>query len=95
MGSTRRSFTAEYKKQAVQLVLDGTTATKVAANIGVHERTLRKWVNSENADGAESDRPLDINERAELEQVRKENAHLNMQLEFAKKVATWFAKDQR
>ena len=95
MGSTRRSFTAEYKKQAVQLVVGGTSVATVAANIGVHEMTLRKWVKKENADGAESDRPLDINERAELERFRKENAHLKMQLEFAKKVATWFAKDKQ
>jgi transposase len=95
MGSTRRSFTAEYKKQAVQLALGGTPVAMVAKNIGVHEMTLRKWVKKESADAAESGRPLDINERAELEHVRKENAELRMQLEFAKKVATWFANDQR
>lgn len=33
MGSTRRSFTAEYKKQAVQLVLDGTPIITVAKHI--------------------------------------------------------------
>ncbi|HET9877190.1 MAG TPA: transposase [Mycobacterium sp.] len=85
MGSTRRSFTAEYRKQAVQLVLDGTSVAAAAKNIGVHEMTLRKWVKKESADGAESGRTLDTNERAELVQVRKENAELQMQLEFAKK----------
>jgi transposase len=95
MGSTRRSFTAEYKKQAVQLVFGGTPVATVAKNIGVHEMTLRRWVKKESADAAESGRALDINERAELELVRKENAELRMKLEFAKKVATWFAKDQR
>ena len=95
MGSTRRSFTAEYKKQAVQLVLDGTPIVTVAKNIGVHEMTLRRWVAKESADTGESARPLDINERAEFERVRKENAELRMKLEFAKKVATWFANDQR
>jgi transposase len=37
--------------------------------------------------------PLDDSERAELERLRAENTELKMQVEFAKKVATWFAKD--
>lgn len=49
----------------------------------------------ESADTGESARLLDINERAEFERVLKENAGLRMKLEFAKKVATWFANDQR
>ena len=45
MGSTRRSFTEEYKEQAVAFVLDGNrSVADVARNIGVHEMTLGKWV---------------------------------------------------
>jgi transposase len=46
-------------------------------------------------DGEESGRPLDRDERAELERLRKEVARLRMEAEFAKKVAAWFAKDQQ
>ncbi|MBC2592549.1 hypothetical protein [Rhodococcus aetherivorans] len=52
---------------------------------------MKKARNEDN----EPDRPLDINERAELERLRKEIVHTRMQLDFAKKVATWFAKDQQ
>ena len=38
-------------------------------------------------------RPLTVDEREELRELRAENRELKMQLEFAKKVATWFAKD--
>ncbi len=38
---------------------------------------------------------LTESERAELVRLRQENAHLELQLEFAKKVSTWFAKGQR
>ncbi|MDQ2877422.1 MAG: transposase [Actinomycetota bacterium] len=99
MGSTRRSFTDEYKQEAVEYVLDGgRTIADVARNIGVHEMTLGKWVkkardNEAPADSGEA--PLHQSERAELKQLREENAHLHMQVAFAKKVATWFAKDQR
>ncbi|MEV0298412.1 transposase [Nocardia sp. NPDC050710] len=41
MGSTRRSFTEEYKAQAVAFVVDeGRPVAEVARNIGVHEMTL-------------------------------------------------------
>lgn len=95
MGSTRRSFTEEYKKQAVGFVLDGQPVTAVAGNIGVHEMTLRKWVKKEKDSGRAEQKPLDPNERAELERLRAENTQLQMQLAFAKKVSTWFAKGQQ
>ena len=45
MGSTRRSFTEEYKDQAVAFVIEGNrSVADVARNIGVHEMTLGKWV---------------------------------------------------
>jgi transposase len=38
---------------------------------------------------------LNEDERAELERLREEVKHARMEVEFAKKVATWFAKDPR
>ena len=96
MGSTRRRFTDEYKQHAVRLVLDsGDPVAEIARNIGVHEMTLGKWVKKARDDGEESARPLNENERAELERLRKEVARLRMEADFAKKVAAWFAKDQQ
>ena len=78
---------------------------EVARNIGVHEMTLGKWVKKERdarEDATEPDAPLSESERAELlrlrddyKSARAENAQLQMQVSFAKKVATWFAKDQQ
>jgi transposase len=96
MGSTPRRFTDEHKQRAVGLVLDsGDPVAEIARSIGVHEMTLGKWVKKARDDGEESARPLDDNERAELERLRKEVARLRMEAEFAKKVAAWFAKDQQ
>ncbi|WP_163544725.1 transposase [Occultella kanbiaonis] len=106
MGSTRRSFTDEYKANAVSLVLDdGHTIAETARNIDVHEMTLGKWVKKERdaREGQrEPDAPLTETERVELDRLREENkevkaenAHLQMQVSFAKKVATWFAKEQQ
>jgi transposase len=106
MGSTRRSFTAEYKTEAVNFVIEGNRPiAEVARNIGVHEMTLGKWVKKER-EARESAPPssarLTESERAELIRLRAERkakdaetAELRMQVEFAKKVATWFAKGKQ
>ena len=60
----------------------------------MHEMTLGKWVKKARDDGEESTRPLDEDERAELER-RKEITRARMEAEFAKRVAAWFAKGQQ
>ena len=96
MGSTRRSFTVEYKAAAVDFVLnDGRTIADVARSIGVHEMTLGKWVKKARDERGEPAPVLSVDERAELERLRVENRRLKMEAEFAKKVAAWFAKDQQ
>ena len=93
--STRRHFTQEYKDQAVSLVLDsGRTIAEVARSIGVHEMTVGKWVKKAKDAGRVSASELDGDERAELERLRGEVVQLRMECDFAKKVATWFAKEQ-
>jgi transposase len=93
--ATRRHFTQEYQDQAVSLVLhSGRTIRDVAKSIGVHEITLGKWVNKAKGGDSDRDEELSETERAELERLRKENATLRMERDFAKKVAAWFAKEQ-
>ena len=94
--ATRRRFTQEYKDQAVGFVADsGRPIAEVARSIGIHEMTLGKWVKQ----AKESVKPgsssaLSRDQRAELERLRKENAVLLMEHYFAKKVATWLAKEK-
>ena len=97
MGSTRRSFTEEYKASAVGLVLDdGHSIAETARNIGVHEMTLGKWVKkARDSSGKRPEKPLSESEREELIRLREEVKHARMEAEFAKKVASWFAKGQR
>jgi len=106
MGSTRRNFTEEYKEEAVRFVIEGhRSIAEVARNIGVHEMTLGKWVKKAR-DARQAavppDAPLSESERMELIRLRAEAkdrdaevAELRMQVEFAKKVATWFAKGKQ
>src|SRR3954462_15960557 len=83
----------------------GRPVVEVARNIGVHEMTLGKWVKKERDKQAASvpaDAPLSESERLELIRLRAElkvdkakNASLHLQVEFAKKVAAWFAKGKQ
>ncbi|MGH9206473.1 MAG: transposase [Acidimicrobiales bacterium] len=93
--ATRRRFTQDYKDQAVSLHLDsGRSIAEVARSIGVHEMTLGKWVRKVKDSGRVQDKDLSETERVELERLRKDNAVLRMERDFAKKVAAWFAKEQ-
>ena len=96
MGSTRRRFTDEYKARAVELAMsDSRTIAEVARSIDVHEMTLGRWVKKAKDAGQVPEASLNGDERAELERLREENKRLRMEADFAKKVVTWFASDQR
>ena len=82
--ATRRRFTEEYKDQAVSLHLDsGRSIAEVARSIGVHEMTLGKWVKKAREAGQVLDKDLSETERAELGRLRKDNAVLRMERDFA------------
>ena len=96
MGSTRRAFTDEYKAHAVELVInDGRSIADVARGIEVHAMTLGKWVKKAKDEGQVPERPLNSDNLAELERLREENKKLRMEVDFSRKVATWFAKGDR
>jgi transposase len=72
----------------------GWTIRDVAKSVGVHEITLGKWVSKARGGDSGQDKELSETERTELERLRKENTVLRMEHGFAKKVASWFAKEQ-
>jgi transposase len=91
----RRSFNAEYKAEAVRLVREGNKSLpQVAKDLDLTESTLRNWVRE--ADGGQSQEPagaLTGVEREELVRLRKENRQLQMERDFLKKAAAFFAKE--
>ena len=54
---------------------------------------LGRWVGAERAKMDSPPDALDVDERAELERLRTENAQLRMDREFLKKAAAFFAKE--
>jgi transposase len=93
----RRSFSREFKVEAVRLVRDrGVSVAQAARDLDVHENLLRKWVKQFAAD------PLEAfpghgrmkAAEAEIERLRREVQKLKTERDILKKAAAYFAKDQ-
>jgi transposase len=103
----RRTFTPEFRREAVRLVIDSDRPiAQVARDIGVGPQLLSRWVllekaaqnpvdaGSQDSAGEGGQGALDVEERAELARLRRENAQLRMDREFLKKAAAFFASDK-
>jgi transposase len=67
----KRVFTPEYRTEAVQLVLAADKPiAEIARDLGIGESTLGNWVAKAKENGVVHDKPLDVNERAELKRLR-------------------------
>lgn len=96
MAETRRRFTAEYRENAVGLVLEsGRPIAEIARDLGIHEGTLGNWVNKARGDDPEPEKPLTVSERAELERLRKDYNTVRMERDFLRRAAAYFANHQQ
>jgi transposase len=67
---------------------------KVARDLDLTESSLRNWVSRADIDeGKGPDGALTTEEREELRRLRREVRTLEMERDFAKKAAAFFAKD--
>jgi len=90
---SRRSFTDEFKRDAVALVLDeGRTVVDVARSLGVGEGTLGNWVRQARIDRGER-AGLTTSEKTELAELRKENARLRMERDLLKRATAFWVKE--
>src|SRR5215218_11100678 len=71
---TRRRFTAEFKAQAVQRLLEGGRGLlEVAAELGLSPGQLSQWRNEHLAAGSAEALALRKVEQAEVQRLRREN----------------------
>jgi transposase len=91
----RRSFTPEFRAEAARLVREGSKSLpQVAKDLDLTESALRNWVNQADVDeGKGPAGALTTAEREELVRLRKENRQLQMERDFLKKAAAFFAKE--
>lgn len=91
----RRTYTAEQKADAVRLVRQTGSVSKVAKDLDLTETSLRNWVRqAEIDDGRGPEGALTSEERTELTRLRRENRILQQERDFLKKAAAFFAKEQ-
>ncbi len=89
----RRTFTAEFKEEAVKLVLErGLTIAQASRDLDVGESTLGRWLKLARPEGPEEE-ALDWSEREELKRLRRENARLREEREILKKATAFFARE--
>lgn len=90
---SRRSFTDEFKRDAVALVIDeDRKVIDVARSLGVGEGTLGNWVRQARIDRGER-AGLTTSERSELAELRKENARLRMERDLLKRSLAFWIKE--
>ena len=95
MSSKRRRFSAQFKAEAVQMVLEtGRPVAEVARDLQVNEGTLGNWVNTWRGENPEPEPQLTPVERARVAEMEDEIRRLRMENEFLKKAAAFFARTQ-
>src|ERR1700720_862431 len=92
----RRSFTKEFKLEAVKLIKErGVSVAQASQDLGVHQTQLRCWVKDFAGDpqqafpGHGQLKP----EQAEIARLRREVIKLKAERDILKKAAAYFAKE--
>jgi transposase len=86
-------YTPEFKRQMVDLVRSGRTASSLAKEFGPSGWTIGLWVKQDARDGGKGDGGLTSAEREELTRLRRENRRLKEEREILSKAAAWFATE--
>ncbi len=91
----RRLFTDEQKAEAVRIVTQsGRPVSQIAQEMGLTASALRQWVKQSQIDHqSDPAGQLTSAERKELIALRRDLKRVQMERDFLKKAATFFAKE--
>ena len=94
----RRTFTKEFKQEAVRLAsAGGRSLAEIAKSLNIHENVLTKWVKAAKTEGGDAFRGSGRRTAVEEEnwRLRLKVKSLEQEIEFLKKVSRYFAKDPK
>ena len=95
METTRRQYTAEFKRDAVALVMEqGYAGTVAAKNLGITPKLLSRWKGEQRQqrEAAFPGQGHQTPEQAELRQLREDNRRRRMERDILKKATAFFAR---
>ena len=96
MPRTRRTYTAEFKTEAVKLVTEqGYSVAEAARSLGIRENLIRNWKQALRDQGEQAfpgQGHLSPQEQ-ELARLRAENKRLLAERDILKKAAAFFARE--
>jgi len=101
MADQRRTFTQEFKAEAVRLVTEeGHPVSQVAQDLGIHASLLRRWHRKLKAKQARAPgikRPLSVEasviiEQDEIRKLKRQNERLRMERDVLKKAIAIFSE---
>jgi transposase len=93
---TRKAYSAEYKKEAVELVNQpGQTVAGVARDLGIRPGLLGRWRREQADLGKKAFVGQGVARDQELMQLRRELAQVKKERDFLKSAAAYFASDAK
>ena len=93
---TARKLTREFKLEAVrQVALSEKPKAQLARELGVRVGQLRTWRLEFEKEAVTGIAKPDRSAAEDLEQLRRENAKLKMEIEILKKAAIYFAREAK
>ena len=97
MARVRRTFTPEFKRDAVALVTrEGKTLSEVARNLGIARSLLQRWIDQHRDQDREGQpRKARGAETEELRQLRKQLRDVTEERDILEKALAYFADDQK
>lgn len=92
----RRTYSARFMADAVQLVQEGTSISRVARELGIPNGTLWNWVQKARGERGQrpASRPLSA-EQQEVQRLRQRVAELEQENDFLGKASAYFASRRR
>ncbi len=86
-------YTDEYRRETADYIIStGRPIAQVAEELGINKKTASRWV-KDRKDVLSGTKPSQ-QENKEMQELRKRNRELEMENEFLKKAAAFFAKEQ-